>query len=103
MSEYIELAKKCGATEDFLGGKPAHSANRTYLFTMHELTAYSEALRAKDKAYIDSLQAKIDRLMLEFCPNEMTPEQIVAWGNSQIPVDTKTQALIERATKGELK
>jgi len=28
-------------------------------------------------------QAEIDRLMLEFCPNEMTPEQIEEWGKHQ--------------------
>ena len=25
------------------------------------------------------LQAKIDELMLEYCPDEMTPEQIAEW------------------------
>lgn len=34
---------------------------------------------------IASLQAKIDRLMLEYCPDEMTPEQVGEWGNHQVP------------------
>lgn len=31
-----------------------------------------------------ALQAKIDSLMLEFCPEEMTQEQIERWGENQI-------------------
>ena len=30
-------------------------------------------------------QAQIDRLMLEYCPDEMTPEQLAAWGKHQRP------------------
>jgi hypothetical protein len=32
-------------------------------------------------------QAEIDRLMLEFCPEEMTPEQIGNWAKHQKPVE----------------
>jgi len=42
-------------------------------------------------------QAEIDRLMLEFCPLEMTEEQIANWAKHQVPVDAKTQALIDKA------
>jgi hypothetical protein len=35
---------------------------------------------------IDAMQAKIDALMLEFCPEDMTPEQIAEWGAHQRPV-----------------
>ena len=31
-----------------------------------------------------ALQAKIDALMLEFCPEEMTQEQIRRWGENQV-------------------
>ena len=31
-----------------------------------------------------ALQAKIDSLMLEFCPKEMTQEQIERWGENQV-------------------
>lgn len=31
-------------------------------------------------------QAEIDRLMLEYCPDEMTPEQVAEWAASQRPV-----------------
>lgn len=33
----------------------------------------------------NSLQAKIDALMLEYCPEEMTPEQIKNWEKHQKP------------------
>lgn len=32
----------------------------------------------------DELQAKIDSLMLEFCPDEMTPEQKARWERNQV-------------------
>ena len=32
-----------------------------------------------------ALQAQIDRLMLEYCPEEMTPEQVEEWGKHQRP------------------
>lgn len=32
-----------------------------------------------------SKQAKIDALMLEYCPDEMTPEQLEEWGRNQVP------------------
>ena len=31
-------------------------------------------------------QAEIDRLMLEYCPNDMTPEQLLEWERNQKPV-----------------
>ena len=34
----------------------------------------------------DAKQAQIDRLMLEFCPDEMTAEQLGEWGSNQKPV-----------------
>lgn len=33
----------------------------------------------------DSMQAKIDALMMEYCPDEMTPEQVEEWGKHQKP------------------
>lgn len=38
------------------------------------------------KAAWDHQQATIDRLMLEFCPDEMTGEQVQAWEASQKPI-----------------
>jgi hypothetical protein len=32
-------------------------------------------------------QAKIDALMLEYCPDEMTPEQVANWAAHQAAID----------------
>lgn len=37
------------------------------------------------RAELGAKQAEIDRLMLEYCPNEMTPEQIANWQKHQKP------------------
>jgi len=38
----------------------------------------------KDNAH---LQAKIDSLMLEYCPEEMTQEQKDSWARHQVKID----------------
>lgn len=43
----------------------------------------SKAEREKHKIVLEAMQAKIDSLMLEYCPDEMTAEQIKVWGESQ--------------------
>jgi hypothetical protein len=35
----------------------------------------------------DNLQATIDELMLEYCPDDMTDEQLENWGNHQESVE----------------
>lgn len=35
---------------------------------------------------IDAKQAEIDELMLEYCPEEMTVDQLMAWGQHQAVV-----------------
>lgn len=41
---------------------------------------------------IEAKQARIDSLMLEFCPDEMTEEQIFEWGKHQKPYDLITHS-----------
>lgn len=53
------------------------------------------------RAEVDALQAKIDALMLEYCPEEMTPEQVAAYEAAQRPVDEAQIARIDSAMKGE--
>lgn len=36
---------------------------------------------------IGSMQAQIDALMLEYCPDEMTPEQLAEWQRHQVVVE----------------
>jgi len=47
-----------------------------------ETDAVTESLRRNNEA----LQAKIDSLMLEYCPDEMTPEQIENYAAHQVKV-----------------
>ena len=56
----------------------------------------AEAKRAMRLA-LDAAQAQIDRLMLEYCPSEMTREQVERWAASQRVSDTK----IDAARNGE--
>lgn len=37
------------------------------------------------EALVQSKQAEIDRLMLEYCPADMTAEQLRSWGDHQVP------------------
>lgn len=46
-------------------------------------------VRAQDKHKLDALQAKIDSLMLEFCPEEMTKEQVEEWSRHQKKVENE--------------
>ena len=46
-----------------------------------------------------ALQAKIDSLMLEYCPDEMTPQQAENWCKHQRPLDEEQTLKIERAIK----
>jgi len=42
------------------------------------------------------VQAKIDSLMMEFCPDEMTPEQIENWGRNQRAATPEESAAIDQ-------
>lgn len=42
-------------------------------------------------------QAKIDALMLEYCPDEMTPEQVVEWGENQKPASLEENEAIAKS------
>lgn len=49
------------------------------------------------KATIQSQQAKIDELMLEYCPEDMTKEQMDEWARHQRPVTKEEERRIEKA------
>jgi len=54
----------------------------------------------KDKSVkINALQAKIDQLMFEYCPEEMTERQKENWGKHQKPVTAEQQAELEESLK----
>ena len=45
----------------------------------------------------DAIQAQLDALMLEFCPDEMTDAQRENWAKHQRPVSDDTQREIDSA------
>ena len=48
----------------------------------------------------DDLQAQLDALMLEFCPEEMTEAQKTNWAKHQRPVSEEMQHEIDSALMG---
>lgn len=72
-----------------------------------ELEAYLRELRA-DAERVAALerdvaraQARIDALMLEYCPDEMTPEQVAEWSRHQRPVSEQEADAIDAARQQE--
>ena len=56
------------------------------------ITALREALAEQAECKeCGAKQAQIDRLMLEYCPDEMTHEQMQEWGNNQRPAEQEKQ------------
>lgn len=51
----------------------------------------------KHRAILHTKQAHIDALMFEYCPNEMTEEQVAEWAKHQKPVSPERQAKIDDA------
>lgn len=45
---------------------------------------------------VDSTQAQIDELMLEYCPDEMTEEQKQRWADCQGPASEEEQAAFDK-------
>ena len=62
----------------WLGMKKGEEMFKTKQTLVNELEAVLILLECK--------QAKIDSLMLEYCPDEMTKEQLDVWGKHQKPV-----------------
>ena len=50
-------------------------------------------VRDELKEQLERKQAKIDSLMLEYCPDEMTKEQMDNWAKHQKPVDIPLETL----------
>lgn len=56
---------------------------RSYAERPNTPDKWREGDRLYSEAYVKQLQAKIDALMLEYCPDEMTAEQLEEWARSQ--------------------
>lgn len=57
----------------------------------HPLTC-KEPTHGDWRRQVQALQAKIDELMLEHCPEEMTKEQLDEYDKHQVPVSSDTEA-----------
>jgi hypothetical protein len=55
----------------------------------------AEARRTAEE--VSSKQAKIDSLMMEYCPDEMTAEQIEEWGKHQVSATVTTKGKTKRS------
>lgn len=64
--------------------------------SLHTSAAMRRNVKALER-HIAAQQAKIDALMLEHCPDEMSAEQVAEWGRHQRPASDETQAAIARA------
>jgi hypothetical protein len=54
------------------------------LFKAHSLEMVRADVAEQQR---DDLQYRLDSLMLEYCPQDMTKEQIAAWWKAQRPVE----------------
>lgn len=79
---------------------------KTIIQRLDEYIAYAEATkRFSDvgfykelKTHINGKQYEIDMLMMEWCPDEMTKEQVEEWAENQVPAFSNTE--IEKAIIG---
>lgn len=72
------------------GMESTHDNNNMRLLNQEK----HRALRAERER--DALQAKLDALMLEHCPEEMTPEQKAEWAQHQRPVAALESEILEQ-------
>lgn len=70
----IEVRGVVPVIVDSIGCRPA---------TRAEVAMWEEIERLR--AQVDARQAKVDALMLEFCPDEMTDDQLDHWARHQQP------------------
>ncbi len=92
---FLRAAVVMGFYEDRL---PAYSQG----FVSHELASPITAEEANGLiSMIEAKQARIDELMLEYCRDEMTVEQLANWVAHQVTVSPEIQAKIEAAICGK--
>jgi len=71
-----------------IGGSPTKYEYEVEVMAWKALES-NFASKAVGTDAIESLQAKIDALMLEYCPDEMTKEQLTNWAEHQAPAQIK--------------
>lgn len=85
-TKHVELLNALSAMQE----SPAYVARRSVL-------ERAEATIAVQEQEMPAQQARIDSLMLEYCPNEMSPEQTAEWGRNQRPATSEEQAALDAA------
>lgn len=71
------------------GGTNTNGSPLLFHFTYGQLAKLVEIVREDKDKEIAAKQAKIDRLMWEYCPQEMTLEQVANWEAHQQPWSDK--------------
>ena len=74
-----EICEKCGKNRLHAGGGCIHCITEWCKDRVREARTERDELSTK----LAAAQARIDELMLEFCPDEMTPEQLANWAAHQ--------------------
>ncbi len=79
--------------QDNMKDRPLWSDKHKYTIdcTTNEYNLHEDILCLKED--LEEKQAKIDSLMLEYCPNEMTKAQKDNWAKHQKPVDIPIESL----------
>jgi hypothetical protein len=75
-SKHAELLNALSEMQE----SPAYAARKQVL-------GLAEATILTQEQEIAAQQARIDELMFEYCPDEMTPEQIAEYERHQVAVD----------------
>ena len=90
------------------GDLPELSAARARIAELEQSAEYAwKTAKINDEARMeemrkrDSVQAKLDAVMLEHCPDEMSKEQLEEWARHQQPVTLEQQLEIEASLKEE--
>lgn len=76
-------------------------APKRVVSTWSDVVALADFARQLERE-VGAKQAQIDRLLLEFCPDEMTPEQTAEWAKHQRPVEDDAARPEERTQQGVL-
>lgn len=64
---------------------------------IQENVDFTEVRIAEIQKKLDAIQAQIDALMFEYCPDEMTKEQVDEWAKHQKLVTPERANLINKA------
>jgi len=65
--------------------------DKALLDSLHKTAEIYQQENAVLRAKLAETQAKLDRVMLEHCPNDMSKEQLEEWANAQRPVPAKLE------------